>query len=174
MSEYASLSKSVNTPNLTGYLAKYLKIPRDKWVIRSKDVKEYWKDFPEFQLVFPDLFSNLEYDKAICRAVVEFNEQPPETGFSPVNFSWPNLLLKLSYSEVLRVIIHFHAANYFTSESGGTSVITHERVDKLQQIRDKLKQLEIDPHVNRIKTIINDNNAYGGARNHLGYNYYGF
>jgi hypothetical protein len=150
-----------------------LSITRDQWTLTSLQVKEFWKDFRGFQKVFPDLLTNLEYDKAICRAVLDYNIREPENHFTPASFprNWYTLLLEMSWIQVLKVIINFHAANYFTGSSGGTNVITHERVDKLEAILQRYIQTT-EPIINRKKTWKNEDSAYGGTSNHLGRGYY--
>lgn len=138
----------------------FLSIPRDSWVIRADHLRHLWKDYPGFNEIFPDLLSNLDYDKCIVRAVVDFNDNLPETRFTPATFPQKSLLLKKAFAEVLSLVILYHAQNYFTGASAGVQIPVHERFQALQpmlqMVQQQAKELEV-----RLKRKINILNAFG-------------
>ena len=149
-----------------------LRIPRNVWTVTSSELRDMWKDYPEFQEIFPDLLSNLDYDKAIVRAVEDFNDQPPETDLAPHSFPHKGLLRKKAFCEVLRTVILYHANNYFTGQSGGIQIPVHERFQALQPMLAALlaevKELEM-----RIKRKINTLNGFGTTNHYQALGYYG-
>lgn len=126
------------------YISQILKIPRDRWVVKGAQVRSLWKDRVEkgIQLteIFPDLFSNLDYDTAIATAIMDFNSVPPMSGYTPITFPDPYFLLFQSFAEIIKIAIAYHANNYFTGNSGGISVAIHETFQSLQPLLGKIEQ----------------------------------
>ncbi len=141
----------------------WLSIPRLCWVIDVDDVRDLWKDYPGFQEIFANLLNDDDYDRAIIRAILDFNEQPPSCMFNPA--SWPliytPLLLKKSLLEVLRVIEKLHASNYFSGVSGGVNAPVHERWQAMAPIVQQLAA-EVRERQQQIKTEMNYMDAFGG------------
>lgn len=144
-----------------------LGMPRTKWVISDEELRDMWLDFPESQELFENLLEEndpLAYDKCIARALIWFNDALPQTAFSPINFPDTGLFLNMSFVEVLKVAERYHASNFTTASSGGTSTPINERYIALGQIRREL-QAECKTRMDELKAHINYEEAWGGFSN---------
>lgn len=150
------MGKAVST------VEKILRVPRADWIVKADDIRDLWKDYPEFQEIFPDLISNLDYDKAIARAIVDFNAIPPMTIFSPSFFPDEWLLLNKSFIEVLETILYYHANNHFSGTSAGVQIPVHEQFQALIPLKDRL-QMKVEKREERLKRNINIQNGFGGT-----------
>jgi hypothetical protein len=123
-----------------------------------------WLDFPELQELFENIIEERDefgYDKCIIRAILWFNGLPQKTYFHPAWFPDEGLLLEASFVEVLKVAERYHAANYTTATSGGTSSPVNERYSWLGQIR-REAQAEVTERSRQWKAHFNNEAAYSG------------
>lgn len=162
--------------------------PYENWRIDVNDVREEWLDLSiqdafsteldgstrDLHEIFGNLLTDEEYQKAMIKEIMSFNEANPSTNFTPVDFPWPDLWIKKSLARVLDIVCRYHAANIFNSVSGGTQVPIHERVQALSAERDRLRQ-ETERKQLEIKTSINYDSVYGDIYPAGGYGgfYYG-
>lgn len=144
--------------------------PVDSWRIDDDDVRMEWRDAEGLHEIFSDLNKPEDYNRCIIKACMDFNEQEPADGYTPADFPWPHLLIKMAFLEVLDEMIAYHAANSFAAASGGTNTSIHDRLAVLQNIRDR-RAPELEKKRLQIKISGNYEDGYGGIGGPGGYAY---
>lgn len=159
-------------------LDAYMSIPRDKWVVTEEQLRYINKDFvsaltnKHFLRIYPDLLTPYEWDLAICRGALRFNNYKfPKTPFSPANFPDETLLQNLSLIEVLTVLINYHAQNIFRGASGGVEIDPHkDQLEALRVILNRLDTLVLDDMLT-MKNVMSTNSGYSSTSRE-GYGFY--
>jgi hypothetical protein len=171
------LSNRLYHPVPSGSIGKILLMPRSSWKVQGLQVRKLWKDIVigdvQMSEIFPELFTNLDYDTAIATAIVNFNDTPPSyTKYSPADFPDEYYLLWASFVEILRIAEAYHANNYFTGSSGGTSIAVHERFDAIRPLLGRLESEMMDRRM-RLKRRENILAAFGNTNHYAAWGYYG-
>lgn len=167
----------VRSDKFVGQRDQLMRIPRASWKVRGSHIRSLWKDRIEKGVnlteIFPDLFTNEDYDLAIVDAIIDFNDSPPPTiKFDPTNFPDEYYLLQQGFSNILKVAIAYHANNYFTGSGGGVQVPVHERFQTLQPIAAQI-DAEMDRRKVQLKRRLHILEAFGSTNHYEAWGFYG-